>query len=91
MPETLEVAEPHHIDDIMLNEDAISGRKVASESMFNDVKESGTVSTPMNKRIGAQYDKYSELKDRDAVLKPRQPKTSTYGGTWSEYFFGKEE
>ena len=90
MPETLEVAEPYHIDDIMLNAEGIAGKRLASESFSDDKLESGTVSSPMN-RVSAQYDKYSELKDHDTVLKPRQPKTSAYGSTWSEFLFGKEE
>ena len=88
MHETIEVAQPHTIDDIMLNGDAIAGKKLASESFSQDNSYSGTISTEMNKK-SAQYDKYSELKDRDTVIKPRQPKTSTYGSTWSEFFFGK--
>ena len=88
MPETMEVAQPHTIDDIMLNADAIAGRKRDSESFAPDNSRSGTISTAMNKK-SAQYDKYSELKDRDTVIKPRQPKTSTYGSTWSELIFGK--
>ena len=90
MPETIEVAKPTTIDDIMLNGDLIAGKKLASESFTQDKSHTGTISTAMNKK-SAQYDKYSELKDRDTVIKPRQPKTSTYGSTWSEFFFGKQE
>ena len=50
----------------------------------------GTISTAINK-TSTQYDKYSELKVRDTILKPREPKTSTYGSTWSEVLFGKQE
>ena len=50
MHETIEVAQPHTIDDIMLNGDAIAGKKLASESFSQDNSYSGTISTEMNKK-----------------------------------------